>query len=72
MCDVKYQSLYTGYFLCVFYLLFIHFSLFLSFRSVAACEDTVKKLYSLLEWEYSDTDLDDDNNQASCGKAKLN
>lgn len=38
-------------------------------ESVAACEDTVKKLYSLLEWEYSDTDLDDDNNQASCGQA---
>lgn len=38
-------------------------------ESVAACEETVKNLYSLLEWEYSDTDLDDDNNQTSCGQA---
>ncbi|XP_065326711.1 dual specificity protein kinase CLK2 isoform X4 [Pelmatolapia mariae] len=38
-------------------------------ESVAACEDTVKKLYSLLEWEYSDTDLDDDNNQTTRGQA---
>ncbi|XP_023151347.2 histone-lysine N-methyltransferase SETDB1-A-like isoform X2 [Amphiprion ocellaris] len=29
-------------------------------ESVAACEETVKKLYSLLGWEYSDTDSDGD------------
>ncbi|XP_022055787.2 histone-lysine N-methyltransferase SETDB1-A [Acanthochromis polyacanthus] len=32
-------------------------------KSVAACEETVKKLYSLLGWEYSDTDSDGDENE---------
>lgn len=47
----------------------------LSFRSVAACEETVKKLYSLLGWEYGDTDSDhddvDDINRASSGKTDI-
>lgn len=32
----------------------------MSFRSVAACEGIVRKQYSLLGWEYRDTDSDDD------------
>ncbi|XP_030597349.1 histone-lysine N-methyltransferase SETDB1-B-like [Archocentrus centrarchus] len=38
-------------------------------ESVAACEETVKKLYSLLGWEYGDTDYDDDISQSSSGQA---
>lgn len=38
-------------------------------ESMAACEETVKKLYSLLGWEYGDTDYDDDINQSSSEQA---
>ncbi|XP_039976940.1 histone-lysine N-methyltransferase SETDB1-B-like isoform X2 [Xiphias gladius] len=36
-------------------------------ESVAACEATVKKQYSLLGWEYKDTDSDDDDDITDCG-----
>ncbi|XP_044028956.1 histone-lysine N-methyltransferase SETDB1-A-like isoform X2 [Siniperca chuatsi] len=36
-------------------------------ESVAACEAIVKKQYSLLGWEYRDTDSDDDDNITGCG-----
>lgn len=44
--------------------------LLMSFRSVAACEAIVKKQYSLLGWEYRDTDSDDDK-IAGCGKMQI-
>lgn len=44
--------------------------LLMSFRSVAACEATVKKLYSLLGWEYKDTDSDADDDDDITGKVK--
>ncbi|XP_069032856.1 histone-lysine N-methyltransferase SETDB1-B-like isoform X1 [Embiotoca jacksoni] len=37
-------------------------------KSVAACEEIVRKQYSLLGWTYSDTDSDDDDNPRVCGK----
>ncbi|XP_029298334.1 histone-lysine N-methyltransferase SETDB1-A-like isoform X2 [Cottoperca gobio] len=36
-------------------------------KSVSTCEAIVKKQYSLLGWEYRDTDSDDDDNITSCG-----
>lgn len=43
----------------------------MSFRSVSACEATVKKQYSLLGWKYRDTDSDDDDNITGCGKMQI-
>lgn len=46
----------------------------MSFRSVAACETVVKKQYSLLGWEYRDTDSDDeddDDDKTGCGKMQI-
>lgn len=37
-------------------------------RSVARCEALVKKQYSLLGWEYRNTDSDDGQNITDCGK----
>lgn len=37
-------------------------------RAVETCEAIVKKQYSLLGWEYKDTNSDDDNNITDCGK----
>lgn len=39
------------------------------YQSVSACEAMVKKQYSLLGWEYRDTDSDDDDNTTGCGNA---
>ncbi|XP_054462343.1 histone-lysine N-methyltransferase SETDB1-B-like [Anoplopoma fimbria] len=36
-------------------------------QSVSACEAIVKKQYSLLGWEYRDTDSDDEHNITGCG-----
>ncbi|XP_026202695.1 histone-lysine N-methyltransferase SETDB1-like isoform X2 [Anabas testudineus] len=36
-------------------------------ESVVACEEVVKKQYSLLGWEYKDTHSDDDDNITDCG-----
>ncbi|XP_068566725.1 histone-lysine N-methyltransferase SETDB1-B-like [Cebidichthys violaceus] len=36
-------------------------------QSVSACEAMVKKHYSMLGWEYRDTDSDDDVNTTGCG-----
>ncbi len=43
----------------------------LSFRSVAACEAIVRKQYSLLGWEYRDTDSDDDDDKTGSGKVQI-
>ncbi|XP_070778265.1 histone-lysine N-methyltransferase SETDB1-B-like [Enoplosus armatus] len=40
-------------------------------ESVAACEEIVKKQYSLLGWDYRDTDSDDDDNITGCGKMEI-
>ena len=46
--------------------------LFVSCRSVTACEAIVKKQYSLLGWEYRDTDSDDDDDNINgCGKMQI-
>ena len=39
----------------------------MSFRSVAECEEMVKKQYSSLGWDYSDTDFND----VGCGKMQV-
>ena len=44
--------------------------LLMSFRSVAECEEMVKKQYSSLGWEYSNTDSDDDNAEG-CGEMQV-
>lgn len=44
--------------------------LFVNCRSVATCEALVKNQYSLLGWEYSETDSDDSQNLADFGKSQ--
>lgn len=44
--------------------------LLMSFRSVAECEEMVKKQYSSLGWEYSNTDFNDVNAEG-CGKMQV-
>lgn len=44
--------------------------LFVICRSVATCEALVKNQYSLLGWEYSEADSDDNQNLAGCGKSQ--
>lgn len=48
--------------------MFSYMMLLMSCRSVVACEETVKKQYSLLGLEYRDTDSDDDINITGSGK----
>lgn len=38
---------------------------------MVACEEVVKKQYSLLGWEYKDTHSDDDDNITDCGKMHI-
>lgn len=48
-------------------------TMLMCFRSVMACEAVVKKQYSLLGLEYTDTDDDDDDsNETICGKLHIN
>ncbi|XP_061598195.1 mucin-2-like isoform X1 [Cololabis saira] len=40
-------------------------------QSVAACEEAAKELYSLMGWEYRDSDSDDGDEPTGCGRTRL-